>query len=423
MKATLFISILIFICPALFAQNIIGNWKGNIDLNGNQLPIVFHFTKDASGNITGKWDSPKQNANGLPFSAINVDGDSVHLEINMIAGSYQATFVNKDSISGIWNQSGHEFPLNFSRTTEMAPAEKAVSVYPNEKEISIISAGGSKLYGTLLSKNNQQKIAIIIAGSGPTDRDGNSTISAPTNEYQLLAHSLDSQNIASFRYDKRGIAKSTVANFKESELVFEDYVKDAEKIFDYLRDTLGFKNVYFIGHSEGSLIGMLASQKKKVSGYVSVAGAGRPIDVILEEQMQRQPLPDSVKQQISQILNQLKQGKEVNDFPEILSPLFRKSIQPYMISWLKYSPRKEIKKLNCPVLIIQGDCDIQVKTEDAKNLHEANKKSTLEIIPQMSHTLKDAGKDCVDQNKTYSDGSMPVDKILVDDIVKFIEKN
>ena len=174
----------------------------------------------------------------------------------------------------------------------------------------------------------------------------------------MLAHSLDSQNIASFRYDKRGIAKSAVANFKESDLVFDDYVKDAEMIFSYLRDSLGFKNIYFIGHSEGSLIGMLTSQKKKVSGYISVAGAGRPIDVILEEQMQRQPLPDSVKQQIPQILNQLKLGKEVNDFPEILSPLFRKSVQPYMISWLKYSPKDEIKKLKCPVLIIQGSCDI-----------------------------------------------------------------
>jgi len=168
---------------------------------------------------------------------------------------------------------------------------------------------------------------------------------------------------------------------------------------------------------------MLASQKKKVAGYISVAGAGRPIDVILEEQMQKQPLPDSVKQQIPLVFNQLKQGKEVSNFPEMLAPLFRKSIQPYMISWLKYSPENEIKKLKCPILIIQGGCDIQVSTEDADNLHNANKKSILDIIPAMSHTLKDAGKDCEDQNKTYSDGSLPIDPVLVGDIVKFIRKN
>jgi len=94
-----------------------------------------------------------------------------------------------------------------------------------------------------------------------------------------------------------------------------------------------------------------------------------------------------------------------------------------MISWLKYSPQKEIAKLNCPILIIQGGCDMQIKVEDANNLHNANKKSALEIIQTMSHTLKNAGKDCVDQNKTYSDGSMPIDHILVEDMVKFIEKN
>ena len=423
MKASLFISMLIFMASSLFAQNITGNWQGNIDIKGAQLPIVFHFTKDDSGNITGKWDSPKQNANGLPFSAINVKSDSLDLEIKMINGSYRGQFINADSISGVWNQNGHDMPLNFSRITGNDAQEKTISVYPNEKEISITSAAGSKLYGTLLSKNNQQKIAIIVAGSGPTDRNGNSTMRPATNEYEQVAHALDSQNIATFRYDKRGIAKSTLANFKESDVVFEDYVKDAEKIFDYLHDTLGFKNVFFIGHSEGSLIGMLASQKKKVAGYISVAGAGRPIDAVLEEQMQNQPFPDSVKQQIPQIFNQLKEGEEVNNFPEILAPLFRKSIQPYMISWLKYTPEKEIKKLNCPVLIIQGGCDVQVKVEDANNLHNGNKKNALEIIPTMSHTLKDAGQNCINQQQTYTDGSMPIDPVLVDDIVRFIKKN
>lgn len=423
MKATLFILILMCITPSLFSQKISGNWNGNIDINGAQLPIVFHFTKDDSGNIAGKWDSPKQNANGLPFSAIHVSGDSINLEIKMINGAYRGRFINNDSISGIWNQNSHEIPLNFSRTTENEEPQTTVSVYPGEKEISITSAVGSKLYGTLLSKNKEQKIAIIVAGSGPTDRDGNSALGEKTNDYEMLAHSLDSQNIATFRYDKRGVAKSLVPNFKESDLVFNDYVKDAENIFDYLHDTLGFKNIFFIGHSEGSLIALLASQKKKVAGYISVAGAGRPIDVILEEQLQKQPLPDSVKQQIPQIFNQLKKGKEVNNFPEMLAPLFRKSIQPYMISWLKYSPKLEIKKLNCPVLIIQGGCDIQVKVADANNLHNENKKSGLAIIPNMSHTLKDAGQDCINQQKTYTDGSMPIDPVLVNDIVRFIKKN
>ncbi len=422
MKGLLFITIFMSLGSILFAQNIIGNWKGNIDVNGDQIPIVFHFYQNGDGNIDGKWDSPKQNAIDLPFSAIHENGDSVHLDIEMISGSYNGKFFNRDSIEGIWEQRGNIIPLNFSRSAESAEVEKPESIFPGEKEISITSAGGSWLYGTLLSKNIHQKIAIIVAGSGPTDRNGNSSLGIKTNEYSMLAHNLDSQNIATFRYDKRGIAKSTYAGMKESDLVLDDYVKDAENIFDYLHDTLGFRDIYFIGHSEGSLIAMLASQKKKVKGYISIAGAGRPIDVILEEQMQKQPLPDSIKQKIPEIFDQLKKGKEVDNIPENLKIIFRKSIQPYMISWLKYSPEKEIKKLKCPILILQGGCDIQVKVSDADNLHNANKRSILDIIPTMSHTLKNAGKDCVDQNKSYTDGSMPLDKNLVEDIEKFIEK-
>ena len=419
-KATWLILIIFFTSPTLFAQKIIGNWTGHIDVNGTELPIVFHFNKNTEGKTEGKWDSPKQNAHGLPFSSISADDDSVHLGVSIVSGSYEGKFVGNDSIEGTWTQNEHEITLNISRTN--GDEKTKIKPYPGEKEITISSAAGTKLYGTLLSKNKEQKLAIIVAGSGPTDRDGNSTISSATYEYQMLAHDLDSQNIATFRYDKRGIAKSAYAGMKEGDMVFEDYVKDAEKIFDYLHDTLGFKNIYFIGHSEGSLIAMLASEKKKVEGYISVAGAGRPIDEIIEEQMQKQPLPDSVKQQIPMIFNQLKMGKEVENIPSDLNMLFRKSIQPYIISWMKYSPQKEIKKLKCPILILQGGCDIQVKEVDATNLHEANKKSTLDIIPNMSHTLKNAGKDCVDENKTYTDGSMPLDKMLVSDIVKFIEK-
>ena len=408
---------------SLFAQDISGNWKGNIEMNGMQIPIIFHFTKDNSGKITGKWDSPKQNAMGLAFSGIDVKDDSVKLDIQMINGFYNGKLVNKDSISGIWHQGGVELPLNFSRSEGDIPEEKnTTAVYPNEKEISITSGLGTPLYGTLLSKNNQQKIAIIIAGSGPTDRNGNSSMSTPTNEYQMLAHSLDSQNIATFRYDKYGVSKSLPSSFKESDLVFDNYVKDAENIFDYLHDTLGFKNIYFIGHSEGSLLAMLASEKKPVKGYISIAGAGRPIDLILEEQLQKAPFPDSVKQQIPLIFNQLKSGKTVDNYPESLANVFRKSVQPYMISWMKYSPEIEIKKLKCPILIVQGSCDIQVQIEDANNLHNGNKKSVLDIVPDMSHTLKNAGKDCVDEDKTYTDGSMPIDQKLVADIVKFIKE-
>lgn len=422
MRILLFTTILIFNCMFSYCQDITGNWKGGIDINGNELPIVFHFYKDSSGKPDGKWDSPAQGVMGLSFTTIKANDDSLNVTIAAIGGSYNGKFINNDSIAGMWHQGNGSLPLNFKKSLITAEANKEI-LYPNEKEISITSSGGSKIYGTLLSKNNHQKLAIIIAGSGPTDRDGNNPLEDKANSYKMLAHALDSQNIATFRFDKRGIAKSIVSNFKESDLVFDDYIKDAEKIFDYLHDTLGFKDIYFIGHSEGSLIGMVASQKKKVKGYVSIAGAGRPIDVVIEEQLNRQPLPDSLKDKINFIFNELKKGKEINGLPSSLDILFRKSIQPYMISWMKYSPASEIKKLNCPVLILQGTCDSKIKIEDAENLHNANKKSTLDIIPLMTHTLKNADADCKDENhKTYMDPALPLNEELVHDIVNFIKK-
>ena len=416
----------LFICLAIlfylssFAQNINGSWKGSIDVSGTQLPIIFHLI-DSEGNITGTWDSPAQNATGLTFSSLRMTPDSLYAGINSLNSTYRGRFVTQDSISGIWQQSGMSFPLNFKRS-EADNEVKKNAIYPNEKEVGIYS-DGMKISGTLLSKNNRQKLVIIIAGSGPTDRDGNNPYGANVQNLKLLAHALDSQDIASFRFDKRGIGKSTVAGMNEASLVFEDYINDAKAIFNYLYDSLGFKSIYFAGHSEGSLIGMVASQNKKVKGYISIAGAGRPIDVIINEQMEQQPLADTIKDKVAVIFNELKKGNTVDDYPSELESLFRKSVQPYITSWMKYSPEIEIKKVQCPVFIIQGDCDVQVKVLDAQNLHAANKKNLLKIIPQMSHTLKDAGVACVDQQKTYTNGSLPLSKEFTGAIINFIRNN
>ena len=422
MRILLFTTIIIFNHLFSFCQNISGNWLGNIDVNGQKIPIVFLFYKDSVGQLDGKWESPSQGTISLSFTTISTNDDSLKVTMAAIGGSYKGKFIINDSIAGMWQQGNVSLPLNFKKSFINIATNQKIS-YPNEREISVTSVGGNKIFGTLLSKDKDQKLAIIIAGSGPTDREGNNPLGDKANSYKMLAHALDSQNIATFRFDKRGVGESIPNDFKENNLVFDDYIKDAEKIFDYLHDSLDFKNIYFAGHSEGSLIGMIASQKKKSQGYISIAGAGRPIDVIIKQQLNNQPLPDSLKNKINFIFNELKKGKEVNDVPSSLNFLFRKSIQPYMISWLKYSPTGEIKKLNCPVLILQGSCDVQIKITDAENLHNANKKSMLDVIPLMTHTLKNAEPGCKDENKkTYTDGSLPINRKLINDIANFIKK-
>ncbi|MDQ6903905.1 MAG: lysophospholipase, partial [Bacteroidota bacterium] len=290
MRKLFFVNLFTLLSIISFSQSFTGDWKGQIDVNEKTIPIVFHFYSSASGQLDGKWDSPSQGALGMPFSTIVAKDDSLNLVVESISGAYNGKLVDSDSIVGMWHQGGASLPLNFKK---FIAEEKATSEipYPNEKEISIMAAGGTQLYGTLLSKNNSQKLAIIVAGSGPTDRDGNNAMGVKANSYQMLAHALDSNNIATFRFDKRGVGKSLSASFKESDLTFDDYVKDVEKIFDYLHDTLGFKNVYIVGHSEGSLIGIVASEKTGVKGFASLAGAGRPIDEMIKEQMESKSVP------------------------------------------------------------------------------------------------------------------------------------
>ncbi len=222
----IFIAILSFNSYFSFSQDIGGTWKGSLDVNGKLIPLVFHLNKNSSGQWEGKWDSPSQRAKNLPCSDVLVNGDSLTVGLKIISGYYNGKLIGVDSISGMWHQGNGSSALNFKKSTDSifdAPT------YPNEKDVSITSAGGSKIYGTLLSKNNHQKLAIIIAGSGPTDRDGNNPLGVEANSYKMLAHALDSLDIATFRFDKRGIAASISPDLKEEDLVFDDYIKTRKR--------------------------------------------------------------------------------------------------------------------------------------------------------------------------------------------------
>jgi len=285
-----------------------------------------------------------------------------------------------------------------------------------------ITIKGLKIQGTLLPAINKEKLVIIIAGSGPTDRNGNSPLGVTCNTYKLLATALQKNNIASFRYDKRGIAASSYNKINEADLSFEDYINDAKEIFNYLKDTLGYKDIYIAGHSEGSLIGMVAAQHTDAKGYISMAGAGRPINLIITEQVAAQS--PVVAKQTDSLFSVLKEKGKIDSVPPYLLSIFRTSVQPYMLSWMKYNPAVEIKKLKIPVLILQGTCDIQVKTAESGYLYDADTKATLSVIEGMTHTLKNARADCDDKDmKTYHDPSLPLNEELVSAILNFVKDN
>jgi len=282
-----------------------------------------------------------------------------------------------------------------------------------------IGTGTGKLEGTLLTAGLKaaKTVALIIAGSGPTDRNGNNP-SMINNSLKMLADELAKIGISSLRYDKRGVGESKDAGLKESELCFEHFIQDANSCVEYLHNLSTFNNIIIIGHSEGALIGMIASQHKNVDKFISIASAGQPIDQVIREQLTSQP--PFVIEQSKVILDKLLQGKTVDNVPEFLNALFRPSVQPYMISWLKYDLQKEIAKLNKPVLIVQGATDIQISVMDANKLVAANKKADKVIIQKMNHIFKEATIDRQSNIETYNQPELPIKPELVKAIGEFV---
>ncbi len=284
-----------------------------------------------------------------------------------------------------------------------------------------LETGTGKIEGTLLCPPASKKIPVVllIAGSGPTDRNGNNPMMI-NNSLKMLAEGLFEKGIAVVRYDKRGIAESKSAALQESDLRFEDYVKDAEEWVDWLKKDSRFSEIHILGHSEGSLIGMIAAQKGDVRKFISVAGVGSPAGEILREQLKAQP--PMVLQMALPYIEKMERGETDENVPQILYTLFRPSVQPYIISWFKYDPQKEIAKLNKPILILQGTTDIQVTVAEAEKLANANKQAKINIIEGMNHILKEAEIDRQKNLQTYTIPDLPLKEGLIDTITGFIHQ-
>ena len=278
-----------------------------------------------------------------------------------------------------------------------------------------------ELFGTLCIPTNVKHypVALIIAGSGPTDRDGNSPGGLSSDAYKILAHRLAANGIATLRYDKRGAGEGISAMKSEADLRFDDYISDARSWIDTLHASHDFSKVFVIGHSEGSLVGMVAASN--ADGYISIAGTGNPIGVVLKKQMAAK-LSGPKLDTVYSIIDSLAAGLMVKHVPMALYTLFRKSVQPYMISWMKYHPVEEIKKLKVPILILQGTNDIQVDTTEARLLAMADPNAKLVLIPNMNHVFRIVGSSNRSDNlKTYSQPNLPISDELVNEITSFMK--
>ncbi len=273
--------------------------------------------------------------------------------------------------------------------------------------------------GTLLVPNNVKKpdLAILIAGSGPTNRDGNQNF-LMNNSLKKLAEKLSDQGISTFRYDKR-IVKQIREGKVDENIMFDDFVTDAKTVVEYFGSKKEFKNIYIIGHSQGSLVGMLAA-KDHAYGFVSLAGAGQSIDNVITEQITK--TAPMFTEDTNRIFNSLKEGNTIADFPPALASVFRLDIQPFLMNWMQYDPAQIIKDLNMPILIINGSKDIQVSETEANLLKNAKPEAELVIIDKMNHILVTIEGDTLENTKSYNEPHRKISPELISAIVAFIEK-
>lgn len=272
--------------------------------------------------------------------------------------------------------------------------------------------------GTLLKPNEgSSALAIIIADSGPIDRDGNQDFQK-TNNLKKLAAGLTNSGIATFRYDKRIVKQLRRGNL-DPNIKFDNFVNDAIDVIDYFRKQNDYKKIYIIGHSQGSLIGMMAA-KEKADGFISIAGAGKSIDAVILEQVEL--TAPMFTEDTKRIVAVLKDGKTTNEYPQALGSIFDLSVQPFMASWMKYNPIEEIVKLDMPILVINGTKDLQVSVEEANSLNEAAKESELKFIEKMNHVLFIIEGDDQENAKSYNDRAGKVSEELIRAIVTFIKE-
>ena len=277
----------------------------------------------------------------------------------------------------------------------------------------------SLLNGSLYTPSQQSKklnLVILIAGSGPTDRDGNQ-MGLANNSLKLLAEALANNGIAVYSYDKRIFAQMASGKLDEASLSFDNFIDDAKAVIQYFKNQKKYNSITVAGHSEGALIGMVAANGN-ADGYISIAGAGRPIDEVLLGQIEKQA--PFLKEEVQKNLETLKNGTTFELKNQMLASLFRASVQPYMISWIKYNPQTEIKKLQIPTLLINGDKDIQVSVQDAQLLQQAKLNAQLHIIPNMNHVFKEIKGDDAENKAAYTNPDLPISIELSSIITTFI---
>jgi len=283
------------------------------------------------------------------------------------------------------------------------------------------------LHGTIATPaaHTRGPAVLIIAGSGPTDRNGNGPQLAPgaprleTNTYRLIATDLAANGILSLRYDKRGIGESRAAAVREEDITFDKSVGDVVTALRSLSARPDVSSLVIAGHSEGAMLALAAAARFPVAGVILLASPGRTYLALMREQLKGK-LPPDLDARANEILDMLAAGKAVADVPPPLAALFRPSVQPFLISIGNFDPAATLAQLKAPALIVHAGRDLQVAQADFDALRAARSDTQTLLLPEANHVLKVSPADIAGNVALYSNPAAPLDPALMPALIAFV---
>ncbi len=279
------------------------------------------------------------------------------------------------------------------------------------------------LAGTLLDAGKGAPVVVVIPGSGPTDRDGNNPMGVTAASYRLLAEALAERGVSTLRIDKRGMFGSGRAVTDANAVTIADYAADAKGWAAEAARRTGAPCAWLLGHSEGGLVALKAAQDPRgLCGVILIAAGGRPLGAVMREQLRTNPANAPILSAALGAIDSLEAGRRVDPatLPPPLAGLFPAAVQGFLIDAFAQNPTALAARITLPVLIVQGDRDLQVSVDDARALAKADPQATLAIVPGVNHVLKTVGEGRAANLSAYADPSLPVAPTVVDAVAKAV---
>ena len=445
--------VLIFPLPAQGprASSIEGNWEGTIEAGAVKLRMGLHLTRGADGALVAKLDSIDQGVSGIPVPKVTFEGRTLKLDLSNMRASYEGTLsASGTEINGDFLQGG-KVPLNFKRVDKVSTLERKQTPKPpfsyGAEEVSYENKkGGVTIGGTLTLPNGPgpHPAVLLITGSGAQDRDETIFGHKP---FLVLADTLTRRGMAVLRLDDRGVGKTTGSL---EAATIEDLAGDVLAGIDFLksRTDIDGKRIGLLGHSEGGIIGpLVASRTKDVAYLVMLAGTGVPIDqvmylqaelisrasgipeiMIVQNRRLQTALFTIVKEEADpkKAAERLRAGwAEMRDsLPEAArkDPAMSDQNRDQQISLinspglrmlLNHDPAPILKKVECPVLVVNGELDLQVQPRQnlppitAALAQGRNADFTIVKMPGLNHLLQTSKTGSVSEYGTIDETIAP----------------